>query len=79
MTAKELRKLCTFAKNTNLQHLPFVTVVLIHASFAAAFCASNMKWLMGQGLLPKATDEDIDNAISMAEDLYCNWLKETYK
>lgn len=74
MNRKQLNEICTFARNTRLMQEPFVKVTLIHASFAAAFDAENMKWLMSQGLLPEATDAEIEEAFEEADRL----MMETY-
>lgn len=76
MNNNELKELCTFAENVGLMQESFIHVVLIHASFSAAFDAANMQWLMEEGLLPKASVEEINKAIAKAEDLYSAWLME---
>lgn len=76
MNNKEWKQLCTFAENVGLMQESFSHVVLIHAAFSAAFDAANMQWLMEEGLLPKASIEEINKAIAKAEDLYSAWLME---
>lgn len=73
MRKNELQQLCTFAENVGLVQESFIHVVLVHAAFSAAFDAANMQWLMDEGLLPKASVEEINRAIAKAEDLYSAW------
>lgn len=76
MKNNDLKELCTFAKNTGMLQESFIHVVLTNAAFSAAFDAANMQYLMNNGLLPKASKEEIDKAIAKAEDLYSTWLME---
>lgn len=76
MRKSELEQLCTFAENVGMLQESFIHVVLVHAAFSTAFDTANIQWLMDEGLLPKASIEEINRAMAKAEDLYSAWPME---
>lgn len=80
MRKSELEQLCTFAENVGMLQESFIHVVLVHAAFSTAFSTAfdtaNIQWLMDEGLLPKASIEEINRAMAKAEDLYSTWQIE---